>query len=444
MRRRLKMHEPNDVDEGNERIEKIEEETRILKSEQISDEIRLKNMQDELRKIAEKHGWGKLCLHREKHNEAAVAWDSSLFLQANKDRLDSYICDEIYAKPNIFPELTLRDGAVVSLAGLIAAVLDILVVKIPKDINYLGKYKQDGSDITGYFRKLGVNEDGKLNSFFSWMEEKNKVPFDKVSGVNIEGLNPRTHRLLTLGHDPILGVLFGTLDIYNGTLSAIDVHGNIGIIQASSLYEDTGIISAIITWIGHLISDICTSMGLPVPGWGLLQFLQVGSFGEKQRNIAEISKWMYLNGYDVRHFLTMAIVPATVEMIVRGYWLLEKYYLNIDEKIESLTRAEQEMKAISEELKLHKMLFFAHSIATGGNVLKVTMAEGNPLAINIAEWGALLKESIVMVKAMRRDLTGEMINRNRARINREWEEIQEIEIGRIKRNSQVIDIDLYR
>ena len=438
------MNDSSGFEEGNEKLSKSKEDARMLKNEYDSDAIRLKNMQDELKKIAKQHGLEEVCVHSENNNEAAVAWDSRLFLQANKDRLNSYICDEIYAKPNIFPELTLRDGAVVALAGLIAAVLDILVVKIPKDINYMGKYKQDGSDITGYFRKLGVNEDGKLNSFFSWMEEKNKVSFDKVSGVNIEGLNPRTHRLLTLGHDPILGLLFGTLDIYNGTLSAIDVHGNLEIIQASSLYEDTGIISAVITWIGHLISDVCTSMGLPVPGWGLLQFLQVGSFGEKQRNIAEISKWMYLNGYDIRHFLTMAIVPAAVELTVRVYWLLEKYHLNIDEKIETLTRAEQEMKAISQKLKLHKMLFFAHSIATGGNVLKVVMAEGNPLAINIAEWGALLKESIVMVKAMRRDLTGEMINRNRERINREWEEIQDIEIGRIKRSSQVIDIDLYR
>lgn len=53
-----------------------------------------------------------------------------------------------------------------------------------------------------------------------------KVPYDAQDNRNtakyVEGLSAYYHRMLQLGHDPILGFVFGVLDILNGTMSTID------------------------------------------------------------------------------------------------------------------------------------------------------------------------------------------------------------------------------
>ena len=35
--------------------------------------------------------------------------------------------------------------------------------------------------------------------------------------INVDGLSSYYHRLLSLGHDPILGLIFSVTDIMNGT-----------------------------------------------------------------------------------------------------------------------------------------------------------------------------------------------------------------------------------
>jgi hypothetical protein len=39
----------------------------------------------------------------------------------------------------------------------------------------------------------------------------------------------------------------------------------------------------------------------------------------------DVARYMYAHGYDLRHFATMGIVPASVEMIVRGWWLCRSF-----------------------------------------------------------------------------------------------------------------------
>ena len=76
------------------------------------------------------------------------------------------------------------------------------------------------------------------------------------------------------------------------------------------------------------------------------------------------------------------------------------------------------------------MLFLAHAIAASGNALKVFVYSGNPLAINLTQWLFFLKETVNIVRASMRDRTPEIIIRNRSKINQEWEEIENINIGR--------------
>ena len=48
---------------------------------------------------------------------------------------------------------------------------------------------------------------------------------------------------------------------------------------------------------------------------------------------------------------------------------------------------------------------------------------GNFIAINVAQWRFLLKNSVAVVQAMKRDRTPEQILRNRQQINLTWQDI---------------------
>ena len=354
------------------------------------------------------------------------SWDNVFFLNNNLSLLDDKIKKEISKKPKMLPSLSGLDFAIVGIAGLVASIVDILFVKLPKDINYLNQFKQKGSEFTAWLRTLGIVEDGNLHPFLQWCEKVCKTSYDKSIEKKIKGMNPKTHRLLSLSHDPLFGMIFGLIDIFNGSLTAIDIEGNFVILKTFEHGLSDKLLSPLL-WLGHIVSDICTSMGIPIPGWGFLQLLQFGSFGKKDRTIAEISRWMYLNGYDLRHLITMSVSPAVIEIIVRGYHYLSQLHSEkqLIYPIQD-THADMEITKIGSNLKLHKMLFLSHTFAAGGNALKVFIHHGNPLAINISQWTMLLKESVKMVKAVTRDKKPEMIKRIRCNIDKEWEAIKDI------------------
>lgn len=356
-----------------------------------------------------------------------LEWDDSLFLTNDYIKLEEKIKKEIYKNPQLLPKLDKIDWAMVGVAGIIASIIDFLIVKIPKDINYLNEYKQNGSDLTKFLKSIGIDENNNLSPMLKWCEDNFKVPFDKSVDKDL-GMYPKNHRLRSLGHDPLFGLIFGIIDIINGTMTAFDKNGSIRIVK-NGLPLEEGLIFTPIVWIGHIISDICTRQGLLIPGWGFLQMLQIGSFGDKDRTIAQISEWMYLNGYDLRHFVTMSTVPATIEIIIRAYHQLS--LLKSKNTFNSI--AKQEIEEIKNNLKLNKMLFLAHGFATSSNVAKVWAYEGNPLAINTSEWIFFIKESYKITNGIMRDTTIEKAVRNRESINDTWENIKTIDIGNINK-----------
>ena len=356
-------------------------------------------------------------------------WNDQFFLNYHPEVTEAKIREEVFRNPALLPSLSSLDYAIVGLSGLVASIVDFLVVRIPKNINYLSHYQQKGSNFTSWLRSLGVDQDGKLSLFIQWCEEVCKLPYDQSINPDIKGFTPKTHRLLSLGHDPLFGLIFGTADILNGSLTTFDISGKLQIIKTFDLPLEGQIIAPFI-WLGHIVSDLCTKMGIPIPGWGFLQLLQIGSFGTSQKTVAEIFRWMYLNGYDVRHFVTMSVSVAVVEIIVRAY-----QYLSVDKPIHPQSSlysfdVNKETSKIQANLKLHKMLFLSHTLAASGNAIKVFTYAGNPLSINLPQWLILLKESAIMIKAVTRDTTHEKVIRNRMKITKEWQEIQDIIIRR--------------
>lgn len=151
------------------------------------------------------------------------------------------------------------------------------------------KVKQEKKDYQDKHRsdKNGDWESKKgSGKYKSWEEIVfSSVPYDatkhaKNFGLNMEG---RYHRLHTLGHDPILGWFFGTLNIITSTLTIpnlrtfnitkknLEFESETNIIDAimmamDSLEEDDHRLpAAVFRQFLHIKSDAFTKLGLPIP-----------------------------------------------------------------------------------------------------------------------------------------------------------------------------------
>lgn len=291
------------------------------------------------------------------------------------------------------------DYIFVGASGVLASLTDYLLVKIPTTLT-TGEYSgQIGSPITEWLKSYDTTQaDDWFARWANRLEDICKVPYDSMSSVGAEqteriaGMFPKSHRIQSLGHDPVLGFVFGVLDIMRGTITGFSydkLTGNHAWMQGVvwTNQEPIHLIEAILRQIGHLISDVATPMGLPAPFMALIQGINLGSFGDKDRTVGEIARWMYLNGYDFRHFLVSGITPAVIEIILRAYMMLRHYSEYGETKFN-----------LASHPKYRAMLLVAHGIATLGNAGKILLMQGNPLAINYAEWIAFTRYLIPNLK----------------------------------------------
>ncbi|WP_168210671.1 hypothetical protein [Persicimonas caeni] len=319
------------------------------------------------------------------------------------------------------------DYGVVGVAGVLAALTDFLLVKIPQDIA-VGEFAgQTGSPITAWLKQYNTSDKEQQDwfaQFARWCEKTCKTPYDgfrSADGKPFPGMSPHTHRFQTLGHAPILGLIFGIIDLCRGTITGFKYDIGSGthtpfIGRPAANGERVGVFTAFLKQVGHMLSDVCTPSGLPAPLMQLFQFLNVGEIeinGEK-RTLAKLARWMDYNGFDLRHFLTSSISVAVVELVVRGYAMI-RYFLK---------HGEVEFPGAGDP-KLRSMLLTAHGIACLGNAGKIVLYQGNPLAINLAEWMALSKYAVSHTKYVlfeRHRLRMEHLERLTAA---EWDRLEE-------------------
>lgn len=295
---------------------------------------------------------------------------------------------------NTLHRLDKFDVTISAVAAIVGAIVDIVLVGIPAK----GPNSLEAGPLSDFIRRkfdevFSPEEMGKLAN-----SKKSKVPFDAQDNRNtaeyVEGLSAYYHRLLTLGHDPLLGFVFGVYDIMHGTMTTIDKSGKI-VCQVMENYADrkeTDIIAAIAKQIIHFKSDITTSMGLPAPLMGLFNLMQFGSIGEEEQTVAEIVQGMYYEGFDFIHFCSQSMSVIVIELIVRlGYTIKRiKEGNKIKDSIPiSLNREKHP--------KLATMLFIGHTGATAVNVGKVYFTK-NPIAINYLQWISFAKYSYKQFK----------------------------------------------
>lgn len=295
---------------------------------------------------------------------------------------------------NQIHHLDKADVAIGALAGMVGAAVDILMVGIPEKTPEGLKAGPLSNYIRDYFdRKFPEEEMKKLAN-----SKESKVPFDaqdnRHTTIRVEGLSAYYHRLLQLGHDPVLGFVFGVADILTGRMTTIDKTGNV-VSQVMENYADrkeTEIFKALAKQIAHFKSDVTTSMGLPAPFMSMFNLLQFGDIGEYDQTIAEIVQGMYYEGYDFIHFCSMSIPTMLVEVIVRMGYAFKR--INEGHAIKDSIPVSLNKE---KHPKLATMLFLGHSAATAVNTGKVAFTE-NPMAINYAQWIAFTKYSYSQLK----------------------------------------------
>ena len=388
------IHRPS-ISGVNDRISESEALLQSLGYDRQLSELRLANRNVPAglpRKVMVVPSWESLCLEAEK----SVGTGCKLEDIFTPDELahNEEVIQQLNEEYNVLHRLDKYDITISAAAGLLAAAVDILLVGIPQKTpeglkgGTLANYVRDWFD-----KKFPEEEMEKLAN-----SKVSKVPFDAQDNRNttvyVEGLSAYYHRLISLGHDPLLGLIFGVTDILTGRMTTIDKTGKI-VSQVMENYADrkeTDIFAAIAKQIIHFKSDITTSMGLPAPLMGLFNLLQVGEIGEYDQTIAEIVQGMYYEGYDFIHFCTMSVPIMIVEVATRiGYAFKRiKEGHSIKEAISfSLNREKHP--------KLATMLFIGHSAATAANAGKVYFMQ-NPMAINYPQWIAFAKYSYQQLK----------------------------------------------
>ena len=346
----------------------------------------------EPKKVMVMPSWEELCIEAEQAVGSGHALES-IFTDAELQR-NSQEIRMLNAEYSQLHHLDRYDIAISAVAGMLGAAVDILLVGIPQKTpeglkgGTLANYIRDWFD-----KKFPEEEMEKLAH-----SKVSKVPYDaqdnRNTKIRVEGLSAYYHRILSLGHDPLLGFIFGVTDILNGRMTTIDKTGKI-VSQVMENYADrkeTDIFAAIAKQIIHFKSDITTSMGLPAPMMGLFNLLQFGEIGEYDQTIAEIVQGMYGEGYDFIHFCTLSVPVMIVEVVTRiGYAFKRiKEGHTLKESIPfSLNREKHP--------KLATMLFIGHSAATAMNTGKVYFTK-NPMAINYPQWIAFAKYSYKQLK----------------------------------------------
>ena len=371
---------------------RISESEALLKELGISTEILPKVVNPEAQKVMVVPTWEELCIQAEQ--EVGSTTDLESLFTDEELRMNQVALRALNTDYNNIHKLDKIDITICAAAGILGAVVDILLIGIPqKTLDGL-----KGGPLSNYVRDW-------FNQRFP-EEEMEKLANSKVSKVSFDaqdnrhtteyvtGLSAYYHRLLSLGHDPILGLIFGVYDILTGKMTTIDKTGKI-VSQVMENYADrkeSDIFAAIAKQIIHFKSDITTSMGLPVPLMALFNLLQFGSIGEEEQTIAEIVQGMYYEGYDFIHFCSMSIPTMIIEVIIRlGYGIKRIKEGNaIKDSIPfSLNREKHP--------KLSTMLFIGHSAATAVNAGKVYFSK-NPMAINYPQWIAFAKYSYKQLK----------------------------------------------
>jgi hypothetical protein len=230
------------------------------------------------------------------------------------------------------------------------------------------------------------------------------------------------HRVQTFGHDPLLGWVYGTLDILQGSLSGVSRHGIGTVINTTEATTDS-LLVALALQAMHLGSDIVTPAGLPLPGWTALLAVDAELPGARH-SVAELARFMYVKGYDTWHFPAMATPLVATETVVRGYlWL--RQLLDDDYRADlDVERARVGSDTVADLPRYQTITLIARGIAAAGNAGRFALSGANPLTLNLALWAGFAHSVLRRLNKVRPESTmTATAHSNRILLDAAWAQI---------------------
>ena len=240
-------------------------------------------------------------------------------------------------------------------------------------------------------------------------------------------LNPLNHRLRSLSHDPILGFLFGVLDMRRGTCTVVR-DGGLKIYQTPIDPVDDGLFPLLGRLFGHLSSDVNApsangnrGMGLPAPFMGVLRMFDSLPVGDS--DLGKQIESMYVKGYDFRQFVVTSIPVLIMEVLMRAFYTVKQ----VNRAGSPLGEALIDTMPGKMNPRFRMMLAMAYGTVAAVNGAKVYITK-DVLNLNYAAWLGLIWNGFHAVKwvLLDRDL-------------KLWEEIERQEIEALERVVDQID-----
>lgn len=269
---------------------------------------------------------------------------------------------------------------------------------------------QQGAQIEHQKQKAFIDEHqhdeivASKGGYFGWNEIIGApVPYDAMRGseaFSIKNFKPegvqlygKNHHVATLGHDPILGWVFGTLNIMTRTATMKDFssynvemcnpllkEGSLFFFQSNeqvitgstslpiivgkalhSFSEDNKRLFAAVARQGmHFASDAFTKMGLPIP---MLNAIRAQELLELGWNSTEAEKVIQKVGKNLAVIGAQAGLSILINFIVKSLHFL---YFDGD----ASNQAELDLY----EVKTRKILSYSNAIASGSNILYVALS----------------------------------------------------------------------
>lgn len=257
--------------------------------------------------------------------------------------IEKRIDEELTFQP---PNCDKYDYLLAAGCGAIGGLIDIVFVGAPGETGLSDKADKAVDKCVERFAKLNGWKESDGKTAVKYLEGKYKVNYDqttKDSNSNLKGLTPSNHHLKNLAHSPdLVGLIFSIYNQFTNTSSFID-NGQLITIDTES-YELQGhsivakLFAGFCNWFGHLASDMGGSsgsldkgnrgMGVPIPFYSLLQFINVGEFGsgKEKKSFSEVCIKVFTKGYDFRHGVAMAIPVLLTEVMTLLCWSVKQRF----------------------------------------------------------------------------------------------------------------------
>jgi hypothetical protein len=264
------------------------------------------------------------------------------------------------------------DYMIAGTCGLIGGLVDVLFVGAPGE----GAATRFADDLTNKAVRQFATWNGwkgpregsdPTASAIGFLEGIYKVNYDHRHGGDVGGRFPMkttNHHIKSLAHSPdLIGLIFSLVDQLQSTAHFVD-NGKLISIDTETFELKGGnlvakLFAGFVNWLGHLFSDMAGSSGasgrgsgIPIPFYSLLQFIDVGEFGQHRQTFAKIAVQVFERGYDLRHGIALSFPVLITELLTRVTWVIKRRFFHKCDWSECLPSADAP--------ELRRMLLIGH------------------------------------------------------------------------------------